>query len=62
VRVFENWVLRNVFKPKISEEVKGGWRKLHSDELYYDLYSLPYIIWGIKSRMMRYMGHVIHIR
>jgi hypothetical protein len=45
-RVFENKVLRRIFGPK-RDEVTGGWRKLHNDELR-DLYSLPRIIRMIK--------------
>jgi hypothetical protein len=36
--------------------VTGEWTRLHNDELY-DLYSLPYIIWVIKSRRIRWAGH-----
>jgi hypothetical protein len=53
--VLENRVLRRIFGPK-RDEVTGGWRKLH-DELYY-LYSSPGIIRMIKSRRMRWAGHV----
>jgi hypothetical protein len=49
--VFENRVLRRIFGPK-RDEVTGGWRKLHNEELY-NLYSSPNIIRIIKSRMMR---------
>jgi hypothetical protein len=56
LRVFENRVLRRIFGPK-RDEVTGGWRKLHSKELH-DLYSLPSIIRMIKSRRMRWAGHV----
>jgi hypothetical protein len=42
LRVFENRVLRRLFGPKM-DEVKGGWRKLHNEELH-DLYSSPSII------------------
>jgi hypothetical protein len=56
VRVFENKVLRRTFEPK-RDEVTGGWRKLHNGELH-DLYSLPSIITMIKSRRMRWAGHV----
>jgi hypothetical protein len=49
--VFENWVLRRIFGAK-RDEVMGGWRKLHNEELH-DLYSLPNIIRIIKSRRMR---------
>jgi hypothetical protein len=49
-------VLRGIFGPK-GDEVPGDWRKLHSGELY-DLYSSPNIIRQIKSRRMRWAGHV----
>jgi hypothetical protein len=55
-RVFENRVLRRIFGPK-RDEVTGEWRKLHNDELH-DLYSSPSIIRIIKSRRMRWAGHV----
>jgi hypothetical protein len=44
--VFENRVLRRIFGPK-RDEVKGGWRKLHNEELH-SLYSSPSIITMIK--------------
>jgi hypothetical protein len=56
LRVFENRVLRRIFGPK-RDEVTGEWRKLHNEELR-DLYSLPSIIRIIKSRRMRWEGHV----
>jgi hypothetical protein len=56
LRVFGNRVLRRIFILK-REEVAGGWRKLHNEELH-KLYSLPSIIRIIKSRMMRGSGHV----
>jgi hypothetical protein len=56
LRVFENRVLRRIFGPK-RDEVKGGWRKLHNEELR-DLYSSPSIIRIIKSRRMRWAGHI----
>ena len=56
LRVFENRVLRRVFGPK-RDEVTGEWRKLHSEELN-DLYSSPNIVRVIKSRRMRWAGHV----
>jgi len=54
--VFENRVLRKVFGPK-RDEVTGEWRKLHNEELN-DLYSLPNIVRMVKSRRMRWAGHV----
>jgi hypothetical protein len=56
LRVFENRVLRRMFGPK-RDEVMGGWRKLHNENLR-DLYSSPSIIRKIKSRRMRRVGHV----
>jgi hypothetical protein len=50
------WVLKKVFGPK-RDEVTGEWRKLHDEELN-DLYSLPNIVWVVKSRRMRWAGHV----
>jgi hypothetical protein len=54
--VFENRVLRRIFGPK-RDEVTGEWRKLHSEELH-NLYSFQNIIRQIKSRRMRWAGHV----
>ena len=54
--VFENRVLRRVFGPK-RDEVTGEWRKLHNEELS-DLHSLPNIVRVVKSRRMRWAGHV----
>jgi hypothetical protein len=56
LRVFENRVLRRIFGLK-RNEVTGEWRKLHNEELR-GLYSSPSIIRIIKSRMMRWAGHV----
>jgi hypothetical protein len=56
LRVFENMVLRRIFGPR-RDEVTGGWRRLHNEELN-DLYSSPNIVWVIKSRRMRWVGHV----
>jgi hypothetical protein len=56
LRVFENRVLRRIFGPK-RDEVTGEWRKLHSEELHI-LYSSPDIIRQVKSRRMRWAGHV----
>jgi hypothetical protein len=58
LRVFENRVLRKIFGPKREEE--GSWRKLHNDELH-SLYSSPNIVRVIKSRTMRWAGHVAHM-
>jgi hypothetical protein len=54
--VFENRVLRRIFGPK-RDEMTGEWRKLHNEELR-DLCSSPSIIRIIKSRRMRWAGHV----
>jgi hypothetical protein len=51
LRVFENRVLRRIFGRK-REEVTGGWRRLHTEELH-NLYSSPNIIRMIKSMRMR---------
>jgi hypothetical protein len=56
LRVFENRVLRRIFGPK-RDEVMGEWRTFHNEELC-DLYSSPSIIRIIKSRRMRWTGHV----
>jgi hypothetical protein len=56
LRVFENRVLRRIFGPK-RDRVKGGWRKLHNEELH-NLYSSRSIIRILKSRRMRWAGHV----
>jgi hypothetical protein len=54
--VFENRVLRRIFGPK-RDELTGEWTKQHYEELR-DLYSSPSIIRIIKSRRMRWAGHV----
>ena len=54
--VFESRVLRNIFGPKRDEETKD-WRNVHSDKIH-DLYSSPYSIQLIKSRIMRWARHV----
>jgi hypothetical protein len=54
--VFENRVVRRIVGPK-RDEVTGEWRKLHNEELC-DLYSSPSIIRIIKSRRMKWAGHV----
>jgi hypothetical protein len=55
LRVSENMELR-IFGPK-GDGVKGGWRKLHNEELH-NLYSSPNILRIIKSRRMRWKEHV----
>jgi hypothetical protein len=57
--VFENRVLRRIFGPK-RDEVTGEWRKLHNEELN-ALYSLPNIMRVIKSRRLRWAGHVARL-
>jgi hypothetical protein len=59
LRVFENMVLRKIFGPR-KDEITGEWRKLHNEELN-DLYSSPNIVRVIKSRRMRWAGHVSSI-
>jgi len=56
LRMFENRVLRRVFGPK-RDEVTGEWRKLRNEELR-DFYSLPNIVRVVKSKRMRWAGHV----
>jgi hypothetical protein len=55
LRVSENRVLRRILGPKREED--GSWRKLHNDELH-SLYSSPNSVRVIKSRKMRWAGHV----
>jgi hypothetical protein len=57
LRVFENRVLRRIFGPEREED--GSWRKLHNDELH-SLNSSPNIVRVIKSRRLRWAGHVAH--
>jgi hypothetical protein len=56
LRVFENRILRRIFGPK-RDEMIGEWRKLHNKELH-NLYSSPDIIRKVKSRRMRWAGHM----
>jgi hypothetical protein len=53
--VFENKLLRRIFGPKREED--GSWRKLHNEELH-SLYSSQNIVMVIKSRRLRWAGHV----
>jgi hypothetical protein len=52
-------LVRRIFRPKSEED--GSWRKLHNVELH-NLYSSPNVIRVIKSRRMRWMGHVTRMR
>jgi len=56
LRVFKNMVLRRIFVPR-RDEVTGKWRRLYNEELN-DLYSSPNSVRVIKSRRMRWAGHV----
>ena len=57
LRVFENMLLLRIFGPR-RDEVRGGeWRRLHNEALN-GLYSSPNIVRVIKSRRMRWAGHV----
>jgi hypothetical protein len=57
--VFENRELRSIFGLK-KDEIIGGWRKLHNEELH-NFYFLPNINRMIKSRRMKWVGHVAHV-
>ena len=59
MRVFENRVLRRIFGSE-GDEVTGEWKKLHNEEPN-DLYSTPNIVRVIKSRRMRWVGHVVRM-
>jgi hypothetical protein len=60
LRAFENRVLRTTFGPK-RVEVAGGWRRLRNEELH-NLHASPNIVRVIKSKRMRWTGHVAHGR
>jgi hypothetical protein len=57
--VFENRVLRKIFESK-REEVAGDWRRVHNEELH-NVYASPNIIRVIKSRRMKWAGHVARV-
>jgi len=59
LRMFENMVLMRIFGPR-RDEVTGEWRRLHNEEPN-DLYSSPDIVRVIKSRRMRWAGHVVRM-
>jgi len=59
LRVFENMVYSRIFGPR-RDEVVGEWRRLHNEELN-DLYSSPNNVRVIKSRRMRWAGHVVRM-
>jgi len=59
LRVFENRVLRGIFGSK-RDEVRGEWIKLHNGE-FHDLYFSPSIVRAIRSRGMRWEGHVVRM-
>jgi hypothetical protein len=59
LRMFENRVLRRIFGPK-KVEVTGEWRKMKNGELH-NLFSSPDIVRQVKSRRMRWAGHVAHM-
>ena len=60
MKVFENMVLRRIFGHR-SDEITGEWRRLHKEKLN-DLYSSPNIVRVIKSRRMKWAGHVARMR
>jgi hypothetical protein len=59
VRAFENRVLRRIFGPK-GDEMLGSWRKLYNEELH-NLYCSPGLITMMKSRRMRWAGHLVNM-
>jgi len=59
LRIFENNVLRRIFGCK-RNEVTEEWRKLHNEGLN-NLYWSPNIVWVIKSRRMRWAGHIMQM-
>ena len=59
LRIFENMILRRIFGPKRDEN--GKWRRLHNEELH-SLYRSPNIVRVIKSRRLRWTGHVTRMK
>jgi hypothetical protein len=59
MRVIESIILRRIFGPK-GDKVTGGWTKLHNEDLH-NLYSSPNIIRIIKTRRMKWAGHMVRI-
>jgi hypothetical protein len=59
LRAFENRVLRRIFGLK-REELVGGWRRLHNEELH-NSYASPNIVRVLKSRSMWWVGHVARV-
>ena len=59
LRVLENRFLRRIFRPK--KDANGEWRSLHNEELH-SLYRLSNIVRSIKSRRLRWVGHVVRIK
>jgi hypothetical protein len=58
LKAFEHRVLTSILRPR--RDGIGGLRKLHNEELH-DVYSTPHIIRMIKSRKVRWAGHVVHV-
>jgi hypothetical protein len=58
LRAFEDKMLWRIFGP-MREEVVGGWRRMHNEDLH-NLYTSQYIITVIKWRRIRWVGHVVH--
>ena len=56
LKVYDNMLLRRIYGAR-RDEVTRDWRRLHNEELN-DLYCSPNIVWVIKSRRMRWAGHV----